>query len=129
MVHLIPVRSSASFYGRVGANIRPNQDVALRNAVLHAWSESIGTIWIMSAPISGFALILTLFLREYSLDRKIVQGGEAKTPGDLERGAVPNDEGDLQGPKALDDDPDMSPTNTVAHPEEVLGTEKEKVEA
>jgi len=90
-------------------------DVTLRDAVLQAWSEAIGTIWIMSTPMAGFALILTFFLREYSLDRKIVQGGEANAPGDLERGAVPND------------DLDMTPTNTVAHPEEPE-MDKEKVE-
>jgi hypothetical protein len=129
LVHLITVRSSGSFSGRVAADIRQfNQDVTLRNAVLQAWSEAIDTIWIMSTPISGFALILTLFLREYSLDRKTVQSGETKTPGDLEKGAVANDEGDLQGGKALDDDPDVTPTNTIAHPEEPE-TEKEKVEA
>ena len=107
------------FSGRVDANIRQsNQDVTVRDAVLNAWSEAIGTIWIMSVPMAGFALILTLFLREYSLDRKIVRGDEAKTTGDLERDAVPKDEGDLQGLKPLDDDPEMTPTNCVAHPEE-----------
>ena len=69
----------------------------------------------MCTPMSGLALILTLFLREYSLDRKTVRDGEVKTPGDLERGAVPND------------DPDMSQTNTVAHPEEPE-TDKKKAE-
>lgn len=119
-IHLIPVRVCVSF-SRVDANLRKsNQDVALRNAVLHAWSEAIGTIWIMSTPISGFALILSLFLREYSLDRRTVRDGEAKTPGDLERGAG--------APKPADDDPDMTPTNSVIHPEEPE-TDKEKGEA
>jgi hypothetical protein len=130
MIHLISVRSGASFFARVGANIRQlNQDVTVRNAVLHAWSEAIGTIWIMSTPIAGFALILTLFLREYSLDRKLVRGDEVKTPGDLERGAVPNDEGDLQGPKPFDGDSETTPTSCAAHPEEGLDIDKEKMEA
>ena len=121
--------TNTSFSGRVDANIRQsNQDVTVRDAVLNAWSEAIGTIWIMSVPMGGFALILTLFLREYSLDRKIVRGDEAKTTGDLERDAVPKDEGDLQGLKPLDDDPEMTPTNCVAHPEEEQA-DLEKMEA
>ena len=128
MVHLIPVRSGASFPSRVGANVRQSdQDVVLRDAVLHAWSEAIGTIWIMSTPMAGFALILTLFMREYSLDRKIVRGGGAEIPGDPERGAVSNDERDLQGPS--DDDPEVTPANSAAYPEEKLVMDKEKAEA
>lgn len=82
----------------------------------------------MSTPICGLALILTFFLREYSLERKTVQGVDAKSSGDLEKGTTEsrNDE-DLQASKPLDDDPDMTPTNTVAHPEEPDADEK-KVE-
>ena len=83
----------------------------------------------MSTPMSGFALILTLFLREYSLDRKIVRGDEAETSGDLERGSAPKDEGDLQGPKALDDGPKMTPTNHASHQGEEPEMDKEKMEA
>ncbi|KAF8121969.1 MFS general substrate transporter [Boletus edulis] len=91
-------------------------DITLRNAVLHAWSQAIDTIWIMSTPATGFALLLTLFLREYSLERKVVRSGEAKAPGDLEKGAVESPtEGDPQALKALNDDPDMTPANSVAH--------------
>ncbi|KAF8843667.1 MFS general substrate transporter [Paxillus ammoniavirescens] len=61
-------------------------DVTLRNAILHAWSRSIATIWIMCTPLCGVALILTFFLRAYSLNRKTVQGGDAKTPSDPEKG-------------------------------------------
>ena len=83
----------------------------------------------MSTPMSGFALILTLFLREYSLDRKIVQSDETKTPGDLERGSAPKDGGDLQEPKASDDGPEMTPTNHTSHQEEEPEMDKEKMEA
>ncbi|KAI6005455.1 major facilitator superfamily domain-containing protein [Pisolithus albus] len=48
--------------------------VTVRDAILHAYSRSISTIWVMNTPISGVALILTLFLREYSMARKIVTG-------------------------------------------------------
>ena len=58
----------------------------------------------------GFMLILTLFLREYSLERKTVQSAEPRTLGDVERG--------VEGHRNPLDDPDLSPTNTVTCPEE-----------
>ncbi|KAI9574223.1 MFS general substrate transporter [Boletus coccyginus] len=91
-------------------------DVVLRDAVMQGWSDAISTIWIMSAPMAGFALILTLFLREYSLDSKVVQGAGTKTPGDLESGAVPID-GDLHARSHLDG-VELTPTNTIVYPEE-----------
>ncbi|KIK97458.1 hypothetical protein PAXRUDRAFT_10179 [Paxillus rubicundulus Ve08.2h10] len=60
-------------------------DVTLRNAVLHAWSRSIAAIWMMCTSFSGLALILTLFLRAYSLSRKAVQSGDAETVDDDEK--------------------------------------------
>ncbi|KAG9318912.1 MFS amino acid permease [Chiua virens] len=74
-------------------------DATLRDAVLHAWSQAIGTMWIMCTLLAGFSLILSLFLREYSLDRKVVRTGEAKTPGDVEKSAEeesPNDEEEIR---------------------------------
>ncbi|KIK90429.1 hypothetical protein PAXRUDRAFT_681387 [Paxillus rubicundulus Ve08.2h10] len=59
-------------------------DVALRNAVMHAWSRSIAAVWILCTPASGVALIFTLFLRAYSLSRRVVQGGDAKATNDAE---------------------------------------------
>ena len=67
-------------------------------------------------------------MRAYSLERKTVRIGDAKSPGDLERGTAEsrNDEGGPQGSKSLDDDPDLTPTNTVAHPEEPEDADKAK---
>jgi heme/copper-type cytochrome/quinol oxidase subunit 2 len=62
----------------------PNQDVTLRNAVLHAWARSIATVWIVITVFAGVALILTLFLREYSVDRKTARSGDVKVAGDRE---------------------------------------------
>ena len=58
----------------------------------------------------GFMLILTLFLREYSLERKTVQSAEPRTLGDVERG--------VESHRNPLDNPDLSPTNTVTCPEE-----------
>ncbi|KIJ16696.1 hypothetical protein PAXINDRAFT_98514 [Paxillus involutus ATCC 200175] len=83
-------------------------DVTLRNAVLHAWSRSIATIWIVCTPLCGVALILTLFLRAYSLSRKTVQSGDAKTADDAEKGTeAPSD-------KEEEDGTEITRTNTVA---------------
>ncbi|KIK92949.1 hypothetical protein PAXRUDRAFT_829496 [Paxillus rubicundulus Ve08.2h10] len=83
-------------------------DVTLRNAVLHAWSRSIATIWIMCTPFCGVALILTLFLRVYSLSRKTVQSGDAKTTDDAERCTEAPLNEDVQ------DGTEMTRTNTIA---------------
>lgn len=40
----------------------------------------------MNTPIAGFALILSLLLREYSMARRTVQGGEGTSPSDAEKG-------------------------------------------
>ncbi|KAF9242116.1 MFS general substrate transporter [Melanogaster broomeanus] len=100
-------------------------DVTLRNAVLHAWSRSISTIWIMNTPIAGGALILTLFLREYSLNRKTTQGDDVKTVGDAEKGTVDASEADEEvSPDAaasLNYGADMTRTSTLA-----VGAESDK---
>ncbi|KIJ68901.1 hypothetical protein HYDPIDRAFT_79646 [Hydnomerulius pinastri MD-312] len=79
-------------------------DITLRNAVLNAWSKSIATIWIMNTPLAGVSLILTLGLREYSLTRKTVQGGDAKTAGDAEKGTSAD-------PEAQQDEEDVKETS------------------
>lgn len=58
-------------------------------------------------------LILTLFLREYTLERRTVRGGEPNTTGDLERGGVESvrdDGGERRRSRSLDE-------NAVAEPE------------
>ncbi|KAH0826974.1 major facilitator superfamily domain-containing protein [Lanmaoa asiatica] len=60
-------------------------DVTLRNAVLHAWARSLATIWIVTTALAGVGLILTLFLREYSMNRKTVYSGDVKNVGDSEQ--------------------------------------------
>ncbi|KAG2343385.1 MFS general substrate transporter [Suillus weaverae] len=61
-----------------------NQTV--RNEVMHAYSRSISTIWLVSAPLSAFGFCLVLFIRGYALKRTIIRGGEKKL-GDAEMSA------------------------------------------
>jgi hypothetical protein len=58
----------------------PNQDVTLRDAVLHAWARSIATTWIVSTGLAGVALILTLFLQEHSGDVKNENAESSEKP-------------------------------------------------
>ncbi|KAI9574198.1 major facilitator superfamily domain-containing protein [Boletus coccyginus] len=67
-------------------------DVTLRNAVLHAWARSIATIWMVATGSVGVALILTLFLREYSVERKTVYGADVKNAMDSANTLTEEDE-------------------------------------
>ncbi|KAI6028874.1 major facilitator superfamily domain-containing protein [Pisolithus orientalis] len=95
-------------------------DVTVRNAILHAYSRSISAIWIMNTPISGAALILMLFLREYSMTRKLVRS-EGRSPNDAEMATITEDaeyktEGEGHGA-------DLTRTNSIALvPKEVQAT-------
>lgn len=58
----------------------------VRNEVMRAYSQSISTIWLVNTPLSGFSLILLLFIRNYTLKRTVIRGGEKKL-GDVENRA------------------------------------------
>ncbi|KAG0705940.1 MFS general substrate transporter [Suillus ampliporus] len=62
----------------------PNPTV--RNEVMRAYSQSISTVWLVNTPLSGCSLILVLFIRDYTLKRTVIRGGEKK-PGEIENGA------------------------------------------
>ncbi|KAK4703919.1 hypothetical protein P7C70_g2297, partial [Phenoliferia sp. Uapishka_3] len=60
------------------------EPIELRNQVLHAFTRSISTIWIVTAPLVTVGFILSLFLKHYSLQRNIIKaeavGKEAPAP-------------------------------------------------
>jgi len=62
---------------------------------MHAYSQSISTMWLVNVPISAVGLLLVLFIRGYTLKRTIVRGGEKKLE-DVEKGEQATVEGDLQ---------------------------------
>lgn len=66
---------------------RSYQNPVVRNEVMHAYSRSISTIWLVNTPLSAFGLFLVLFIRGYTLERTIIRGGEKKL-GDVEKDAV-----------------------------------------
>ncbi|KAM5535182.1 hypothetical protein V8D89_011118 [Ganoderma adspersum] len=52
-------------------------NTAQRVALMHAYTRAISTIWIVNCPMMGAGLILTLFLRGYSLKRVVRKAGDS----------------------------------------------------
>ncbi|KDQ61019.1 hypothetical protein JAAARDRAFT_32018 [Jaapia argillacea MUCL 33604] len=73
-------------------------DPAQQKALIHAFTRSISTIWLVNTPLIGFAFFLSFFLRHYTLKRVTVKSGAAK--GDVESGQahVTIEEGQTQIP-------------------------------
>ncbi|KAJ6623516.1 MFS general substrate transporter [Mycena sp. CBHHK59/15] len=74
-------------------------DARERQAVVHAYARSISMIWVVVTPILGAGLVMSLFIRRYSLARTIVRGpGKGVAPidgeGDVEKGGAPAGETD-----------------------------------
>lgn len=53
------------------AGLTQIQPPELRDRVLHAYTRSISTIWIVVAPVCFVALVFQLFIKEYTLVRKV----------------------------------------------------------
>ncbi|KAI1795901.1 MFS amino acid permease [Ganoderma leucocontextum] len=51
-------------------------DTTERVALTHAYTRAISTIWIVNCPMMGVGLVLTLFLRAYTLKRVVRKAGE-----------------------------------------------------
>ncbi|KAI0064904.1 MFS amino acid permease [Artomyces pyxidatus] len=58
-----------------------------RHEIIHAYTLSIGTIWIVNAPLVGFGFLLVLLLKAYTLKQNIIRGDdpEALADGDEEK--------------------------------------------
>ncbi|KAK7686305.1 hypothetical protein QCA50_010529 [Cerrena zonata] len=69
-------------------NVRHLKDIqpeAVKQQVLHAYTKSISILWLVDTPLIFFCFILTLFVKKYTLKRKIVRTG--KKPEDEENTA------------------------------------------
>jgi len=53
---------------------------------MHAYSQSISTVWLVNVPLAAFGLFLILFIRGYTLERTIIRSSGKKL-GDVEKGA------------------------------------------
>ncbi|KAF5327370.1 hypothetical protein D9619_004462 [Psilocybe cf. subviscida] len=71
-------------------NLKNIPDPTTRAAVIQVYSQSISKIWLVMAPIVGASFIMSLVIRNYSLQRKII-GGNEKAPaaaGDVEKATI-----------------------------------------
>ncbi|KAI0040909.1 MFS general substrate transporter [Auriscalpium vulgare] len=75
------------------------QDPVVRGEIIHAYSKSIATIWVVNAPLVGVGLIMVLFLKGYTLKRNTVRA--APTDVEAAPAAAP-------GVHALDEKPEVS---------------------
>ncbi|KAJ7219408.1 MFS general substrate transporter [Mycena pura] len=94
-------------------------DPVQRAELIHAYARSISTIWLVATPMAGAGLIMSLFIRRYTLARTVVKNeGTAKsTPvsKDLEKGPereipTPGESSDAQ---ASDNDNEAADGATV----------------
>jgi len=76
-----------------------------RHLLRHAFSRSISDIWVVCTPITGFAFILVLLMRKYTLKRAIVKSGHSGK----RKNAIPEKEQDFE--KDIDVEAQTSPTH------------------
>ncbi|KAJ7285974.1 MFS general substrate transporter [Mycena rebaudengoi] len=77
----------------------------VRQMIIHAYARSISMIWVIVTPILGVGLIMSLFIRPYSLSRIIVHGPGDKgkmAAADPEKGATPGNVADASAEKVKD---------------------------
>ncbi|PFH54197.1 hypothetical protein AMATHDRAFT_169852 [Amanita thiersii Skay4041] len=53
-------------------------DPVLRSAILQAFTKSISTIWLVMTPILGVSFVMVLFIRKYTLKRRIIRDEDEK---------------------------------------------------
>ncbi|KAJ7123166.1 MFS general substrate transporter [Mycena epipterygia] len=65
---------------------------SLRQEVLHAYTKAVSAIWIVNTPIVCVCFVAALFLKKYSLKRKVIRTGKKSAaevpanPDDVEKG-------------------------------------------
>ena len=88
----IDTSSAAALLGINLSTLTQIEPPALQQQVLHAFTRSISTIWIVATPLNAVGLVAVLFLRRYSLDRTVnrmaAKDGKAAEGGEGEKAAV-----------------------------------------
>jgi len=52
------------------------QPISLRNEVQHAYSRSIAVIWLVSIPLSFVGFLVSLLIKNYTLQRNVIKEGK-----------------------------------------------------
>ncbi|KAJ7632749.1 MFS general substrate transporter [Roridomyces roridus] len=62
-------------------------DPVQRQEVIHAYATSISMIWVVVTPLAGVSMIMSWFIRRYTLQRTVVRndGKDKQPPQDLEK--------------------------------------------
>jgi hypothetical protein len=86
-----------------------------RQAVIHAFTKAISTVWIVMTPMCCVCFILVLLIRNYSMKRVIVEGGNKSAVADTPSGeATPTQEtakGHLENPQTAEEKLKRSPSD------------------
>jgi len=61
-------------------NLVDIQPASLRQEVIHAYTQSLSTIWIVCTPILFLGLVSVLCIRSYSLKRNVVRADDDQEP-------------------------------------------------
>ncbi|KAL1947869.1 hypothetical protein VTO73DRAFT_13593 [Trametes versicolor] len=72
----LTIDTSPSALTQIVRQIPLISDPVQRAALAHAYTRSIGTIWLVSTPMAGVGFLMVLFLRGYSLKRIVRQAGD-----------------------------------------------------
>lgn len=87
----VPGYENADVGAQARNDVRGLRDITppeLKQQVLHAYTRSISTIWLVMIPFAVIAFFLSLLMRKYTLKRTIVKAGAATSkPGE---GGVPD---------------------------------------
>ncbi|KAJ7911078.1 hypothetical protein B0H13DRAFT_586096 [Mycena leptocephala] len=71
--------------------IRSIEPESVRQQVLHAYTKGVSAIWLVNTPIICVCFFAVLFLKKYSLKRKVIRAGKKGTEvvpaSDLEKGS------------------------------------------
>jgi len=92
----VDTSSAASLLGTDLSKLTQIQPPELQQQVLHAFTRSISTIWIVCTPLNAVGLLAVLFLRRYSLDRTVnrtaAKDGKAPEGGEKPADGAPVEE-------------------------------------
>lgn len=115
------------------SHLKDIPDPTLRQAVIHAFTKAISTVWIVMTPLACVGFFLVLFIRNYSMKRVIVQQGKRASVADASSGqATPTQEtgnSPLKKVQSAEEKPEKSPRDLEKGLGEGRGdTEDEKPE-
>ncbi|KAI0798031.1 MFS general substrate transporter [Abortiporus biennis] len=84
----LDIDTSAANLNQMVRQIKNIPDPTIRTALMHAYTTSINKIWLICTPILGVGLILTFFLRPYTLKRVVIKGSQQPAAADVEAGRM-----------------------------------------